>query len=114
METSLIVFQIHESLFTSHQTLIEDIKKLSLLFQMYNDGSAISIMTNNTDLLNTEVYNLLMENNDSILIEMNTLNTFAKNRLMANFEETHPEITLRVMSSGKSSKIIKLRCKNDN
>jgi len=40
------------------------------------------------------------------------LNSFARNRLINNFEEERPELTLMILSCGMDSKLIKVKGEN--
>ena len=50
-------------------------------------------------------------NSDDHYIRLEKLNNFAMNRLISNFENEHPELSLIMMGAGNESKLIKLRKK---
>lgn len=111
--SSIVIFQIKYTILQSLPKFAEHLKDVSSFFELYNDN-ILCLMSLPMFAENFEKYVAIGQDN-SLEIQLLKLNTFAKSRLISNFEDKWPELALKVMSCGDESKIIKIkREKNDS
>jgi|SaaInlStandDraft_4_1057021.scaffolds.fasta_scaffold11874_5 hypothetical protein len=107
--TNITILEIQNELITSE--INRQVIEVSKFCEQFKDRVISLVISNiqNESLL----YNIIMDiNNDyntnDIVVEIHKLNHFAKNRLITNFEEEKPELTLTIMGSSEDSKLIKI------
>lgn len=103
---NIIVLEIDNKLITT--SIEKKILELSKFYEKFNNKSIIILYERN--ISDVELYSLV-ENKD-ISISVYLLNSFARNRLMNNFENERPELTLTLMGASIESKLIKVWTKN--
>ncbi len=110
--SSIVIFQIRYTILQDLPKFAEHLKEVSSFFELYNED-ILCLMSLPIFVKDFEMYMEIGEKN-SLEMQMLKLNTFAKSRLITNFEDEWPELALKVMSCGNESKIIKVkRQKND-
>ena len=105
--SSIVIFQIDYTILQDLPKFAEHLKEESSFFELYNDD-ILCLMSLPIFSRDFDMYVEVGEKNN-IEMQMLKLNTFAKSRLISNFEDEWPELALKVMSCGKDSKIIKVR-----
>ena len=110
--SSIVIIQSEYQILQSLTSLAAHIKEQSSFFELYN-ADIISLISMPRFITEFDKFISLIEDG-RFIVQMVTLNTFAKSRLINNFEDKWPELALRVMSCGKESKIIKIKRKFPN
>jgi hypothetical protein len=100
--TNIVVLEIQKDLITP--AVETNIHSISKFYEVFKD-KVIAILLESR-MTSTELYNVM--SNKMIVIEMYKLNNFARNRLINNFENDRPELTLTLMGCGEDSKLIKI------
>ncbi len=100
---NIIVLEIDKKYITPKVGMI--IKEMSKFYEIFN-SKVIAILYENTPILD-DLYNHLFWGEDAY-VEIYRLNHFAKSRLINNFEDDRPELTLCLMGCSENSKIIKI------
>lgn len=105
--STIVVLEIQKDVFENYLDK-NKIKKVSKYYEEF-EKRVVSILFESR-MAEVELYNIMNDNN--LMVEMFTLNHFARNRLINNFETDRPELTLTIMGSDKESKLIKIWKKN--
>jgi len=105
--SSIAIIQTEHSILQELPKLAEHMKQTSSYFKLYNEFvlCLVSLPIFQKDIPKyieiSEKYNLD--------IQVSKLNSFAKNRMVINFEKDYPELALRVMSCGDDSSMVKIK-----
>ncbi len=106
---NIIILQIDKTILKKTPKLIEYFKEYSKYFESF--GDKVMIMYHEQTFIDKVDLYLHLDFDYEISLEINTLNNFAKTRLLNNFEENHPELVLVIMTCGKESKLMKIKAK---
>ena len=105
--SSIAIIQTEYNILQELPKLAEYMKETSSYFELYNEFvlCLVSLPIFQKDIPKyieiSEKYNLD--------IQVSKLNSFAKNRMVINFEKDYPELALRVMSCGDDSSMVKIK-----
>jgi|LakMenE01Jun11ns_1017448.scaffolds.fasta_scaffold7837541_1 hypothetical protein len=100
--TTIFVLEIQKDALPHSKCL--EIKNISKFYNEF-DGKVLAIILMSS-LTDDHFYSII--NDDRITVSVDILNNFAKNRLISNFENDRPELTLTIMGSDSNSKLIKI------
>lgn len=105
--SGIVIIQTEYRILQELPEFAKYMKDTSSYFELYNEFilCLVSLPLFQSDI---PKYNTLAEKYD-LDIQLSMLNTFAKNRLVVNFEEDYPELALRVMSCGDESSMVKIK-----
>lgn len=108
--SSIAIIQTEYTILQKLPEFAEYMKDTSSYFELYNEFvlCLVSLPIFQRDI---PKYIELSEKHD-LDIQLSKLNTFAKNRLVINFEKDYPELALRVMSCGDDSSMVKIKRNN--
>jgi len=105
--SSITIIQTEYNILQELPKFAEYMKDSSSYFELYNEYvlCLVSLQIFKEDIQKyieiSEKYNLD--------IQLSKLNSFAKNRMVINFEKDYPELALRVMSCGDDSTMVKIK-----
>lgn len=107
----LIVIVVDLSLIDD--TTEKNIKNISKFYERFKNNilSIIVNTPNNFNILQEQISLIKMYNvrdNLSVHVESSYLNHFARNRLINNFEEDRPELTLTLMGCDENTSLLKI------
>lgn len=105
---NIVIFEIKKPFPISRQQLKSFADEYARYFEEYSDSWLIVI----PEKVLWEGKAEFLINGDLFHINFERLNNFAMNRLIANFENEHPELSLIMMGAGDESKLIKVRVKD--
>jgi methionine synthase II (cobalamin-independent) len=105
--SSIVIIQVDYTILQELPKLAVYMKQRSSYFKLYNKEvlCLISLQIFQKDF---QKY-LETSGNYNLDIQVLTLNSFAKNRMVLNFEKDYPELALRVMSCDDKSLMVKIR-----
>jgi len=105
--SSIAIIQTEYIILQELPKFAEYMKETSSYFELYNEFvlCLVSLPVFQKDI---QQYMELSEKHN-LDIQLSKLNTFAKNRLVVNFEKDYPELALRVMSCGDDSSMVKIK-----
>lgn len=105
----LMILEIDSRLLTRDE-IATVIGNDSLFFSHYDNNLLLIKRQDGGDFLDLPT-SLNSLNIVDLVIDVKILNLIAKQRLINNFEKTHPELTLVLMDCGSNSKFIRIKRK---
>jgi len=105
--SNIVILQISKNILKKSDKIREHLKEHSSFFKVFGDD-IIALFHEKKFIDNVDLFSVINIGSHTTY-DISLLNNFAKNRLIANFEESHPELALRIMSSGNESKLIKIK-----
>lgn len=109
----LVVLNIDISVINDKNMLIKKLKTHTKFISIYSD-SLITILTRKSmDEISQNIYSYIRFDRDKIVVEVDKLSTLAKSRMISNFDDEYPELSLQIMSANDESKLMKIWRKHD-
>lgn len=102
----VVILEIEKGLITP--SIERTIRGMSKFYEIFDTKIITILYAHNMD--NFDLYS--MDFGADVYIELYRLNHFARNRLINNFEDDRPELTLCLMGCSEDSKLIKIWKKN--